>query len=101
MRDLLIYTNTMFYVYILTNFKNSVFYIGVSNNLKRRVYEHKNKLVEGFSKKYNLYKLIYFEEYSNPSLAIEREKKLKRWKKEWKMTIIKKVNPDFKDLSLL
>jgi len=91
----------MFYVYILTNFKNSVFYIGVSNNLKRRVYEHKNKLVEGFSKKYNLYKLIYFEEYSNPSLAIEREKKLKRWKKEWKMTIIKKVNPDFKDLSLL
>lgn len=89
----------MYYVYIITNFLNTVFYIGVTNDLERRMYEHKHELIEGFSKKYKLNKLIHFEEFSSIKDAIAREKQLKNWHREWKLSLIKKINPELKDLS--
>ena len=86
-------------VYIMTNFNNSVLYIGVTNNLLRRVVEHKRKINKGFSSKYNLKKLVYFEITSSIEDAINREKQLKNWKQKWKMDLIRKSNPEFKDLS--
>ena len=88
-----------YYVYILSNQMNSVLYIGVSNDLIRRMYEHKNKLVNGFSKRYNLNKLLYFEKTDNVEVAIQREKQLKNWHRQWKLNLIKENNPEFKDLS--
>jgi len=87
-----------YYVYILTNFRNTTFYIGVTNDLIRRIYEHKNEVVEGFTERYKLKKLIYFEEYQDPKEAIAREKQLKNWHREWKLNLIKTVNPTFLDL---
>ncbi len=80
---------------------SGVLYIGITNNLQRRVYEHKNELIEGFSKKYKCKKLVYFEEYKNINQAIEREKQLKKWRREKKEWLIKKMNPQFKDLSAI
>ena len=88
-----------YYVYILSYYTHSTLYIGVTNDLKRRLYEHQNKLIEGFSSKYNTNKLVYFEEVSDVKAAIQREKNLKKWKREWKDELIRKTNPDFKDLS--
>lgn len=88
-----------YYTYILTNKGNTVLYIGVTNNLERRIFEHKNKLVEGFTKKYNVTKLVYFEIFSDIDDAIAAEKKLKNWHREWKFNLIKQVNPDFEDLA--
>jgi putative endonuclease len=87
-----------YYVYIITNSKKTL-YIGVTNNLERRVYEHKNKLIEGFSKKYYLYKLVYFESCNNINDAIKREKQLKNWHREWKLNLIESMNPNWVDLS--
>ncbi|MBP5748636.1 MAG: GIY-YIG nuclease family protein [Treponema sp.] len=89
----------IYYVYILSNYTNSTLYIGVTNDLKRRIYEHKNKLISGFSSKYNVNKLVYFEETTDIKSAIQREKNLKKWKREWKDELIKKNNPSFYDLS--
>ena len=86
------------YVYILTNKNNTTLYIGVTNNLERRLYEHRNKLVKGFSSKYNLNKLIYLEETNNIKDAIQREKQLKGWRREKKINLIKQQNPDFTEL---
>lgn len=92
--------NNRYFVYILTNkANNKVLYIGVTNNLERRIYEHKNKLVEGFSKKYNLNKLIYYEMTSDVNSAINREKQLKNWHRDWKINLINQFNPKWKDLS--
>ena len=88
-----------YYVYILANKTNSVLYIGVTNNLERRIYEHKNKLLPGFTEKYNVAKLVWYEECSDVKAAIQREKNLKKWKRSWKNTLIEKENPDYKDLS--
>ena len=88
-----------YYVYILTNKSNKVLYIGVTNDLERRMYEHKNKMVNGFTKKYNLAKLVYFEATADVKSAIEREKQLKNWHRDWKMNLIKEFNPEWKDLS--
>ena len=87
------------FVYILTNYEETTFYIGVTSNLERRLYEHKNKLTKGFSSKYNLNKLVYFENTNSIEDAIQREKQLKNWHRKWKINLIKEFNPDFKDLS--
>ena len=86
-------------VYIMTNYLNTTFYIGVTNNLIRRVIEHKEKVNKGFTSKYNLNKLVYFELSDSIENALNREKQLKNWKREWKIDLIKAVNPSFKDLS--
>ena len=88
-----------YYVYILTNKSNNVLYIGVTNDLIRRIFEHKSKVVEGFTKKYNLWKLVYYEAADNIESAINREKQLKNWHRDWKMNLIDQFNPDWKDLS--
>ena len=89
-----------YFVYILTNKSNKVLYIGVTNNLERRMYEHKNKMIDGFTKRYNLTKLVYFEETSDVRSAIEKEKKLKNWHRDWKIKLINDFNPEWKDLSV-
>ena len=86
-------------VYIMTNYLNTTFYIGVTNNLLRRVYEHKSQNKECFTSKYNLNKLVYFEITESIEVAIKREKQLKNWKRQWKIDLITKNNPSFKDLS--
>ena len=87
-----------FFIYILTNKRNGTLYIGITNDLKRRVYEHKNGLVEGFTKKYRLKNLIYYEILNTAESAIRREKQLKKWKRMWKLRVIEEKNPDWKDL---
>ena len=87
-----------YYVYFLTNWNNRVLYIGVTNNLKRRVYEHKHKLIPGFTAKYNLNKLVYFEDTIDVRVAIEREKEVKKWRREKKDSLIERVNPNWDDL---
>jgi len=87
-----------YYVYILASRKDGILYIGVTSNLKKRIYEHKEKLVEGFTKKYNVHILVYFESTTNVEAAIQREKRLKKWKRAWKIELIEKDNPQWKDL---
>lgn len=87
-----------YYVYILTRERNSVFYTGVTNDLIRRVYEHKEEIIKGFTQKYNVKKLIYFEHCEDIYSAIQREKIIKRWKRKYKMNAIEKINPEWKDL---
>ena len=89
----------MYYVYILTNQYNTVVYTGVTNNLERRLYEHRNHLVDGFTKRYNLNKLIYFETTSDVRSAIEREKQMKGWTRAKKNALIESVNPKWNDIS--
>jgi putative endonuclease len=88
-----------YFVYIMTNKYNTVFYTGVTNNLKRRVYEHKNKLMDWFTKRYNINKLLYYEECWDIKVAIEREKEVKDWRREKKINLIKEINPELHDLS--
>ena len=88
----------MYYVYIITNKINTVVYIGVTGNLERRLYEHKHKLLEGFSSKYNLYKLVYFETTTDINSAISREKELKGWTRKKKNALIESKNPEWLDL---
>lgn len=87
-----------YYVYILTNKNNTVLYIGVTSNLIRRVHEHKNKLVDGFTKKYNCNKLVWYGSTPEIESAIGQEKRMKKWKREYKINLINKFNPDWKDL---
>jgi len=87
-----------YYVYILASKKNGVLYIGVTNDLRRRVYEHKNHLHKGFTDKYFVGRLVYYEETPDIKSAILREKQVKKWKREWKENLINKSNPDWKDL---
>ena len=83
----------------MTNYSETTFYIGVTSNLPRRILEHKNKVVEGFTQKYNVNKLVYYEITDSIEVAINREKQLKRWHREWKINLIKEMNPQFRDLS--
>ncbi len=87
-----------YYVYILASKKNGTLYIGVTNDLIRRVYEHKNSLVDGFSNKYKTNLLVYYEQYENIESAIIREKRLKKWNRKWKLELIESKNPQWKDL---
>ena len=88
-----------YYVYLLTNWNNRVLYVGVTNDLERRMHEHKNKIVEGFTKKYNLNKLVYFEETPDVLSAIAREKEIKKWRREKKNKLVITMNPEWEDLS--
>jgi len=92
-------TTHQYYVYILSNKKNRTLYIGVTNNLERRMFEHKNKLIEEFSKKYSLTKLMYFEIFQHIEEAIKREKRLKKWKRQWKINLIEENNSSWNDLA--
>ena len=87
-----------YFTYVATNFKSTVLYTGITNNLNRRMYEHKNGLVEGFTKKYKVNKLIFYEIFINPEDAIRAEKKIKGWTRKKKMDLIKIKNPEFEDL---
>lgn len=91
--------NKSYFVYILTDKSDAVLYIGITNDLERRLWEHKQKLVDGFTKKYGCQKLIYFEQTENVFSAMEREKQLKNWHRDWKINLIKQENPKFEDLS--
>lgn len=86
------------YIYIITNKKNGTLYTGVTSNLVKRIFEHKGKLVDGFSKKYNLNKLVYYELFDDIEAAILREKQMKKWNREWKIRKINKFNPSWQDL---
>ena len=86
------------FVYILANKKYGALYIGVTSNLTKRIYEHKEKLLAGFTKRYGVSRLVYYERSNNISSAIEREKQLKRWHRDWKINLIESFNPDWNDL---
>jgi putative endonuclease len=88
-----------YFVYILASKKNGVLYIGVTNDLERRMIEHKNKFVKSFASRYNVDKLVYFEQYSNINKAIKREKRLKKWNRQWKIDLIEEENPKWIDLA--
>lgn len=90
--------NKTYFVYILTNFEETTFYIGVTSNLQKRIWEHKNKVIEGFTEKYNVDRLVYYEETNSVETALKREKQLKRWHRQWKINLIKEFNPKMKDL---
>jgi len=85
-------------VYILANKRNGTLYIGVTSDIIQRIWQHKNKMVEGFTKKYNLNKLVYYEVHSNAESAIVREKQMKKWGRAWKMRLIEEKDPDWNDL---
>ena len=92
--------NTMnqYFVYILASKKNGTVYIGVTNDLIMRVWEHKNGVVEGFTKRYNVHQLVYYEQCADVREAIAREKKLKDWHRQWKVALIERLNPTWEDL---
>jgi putative endonuclease len=85
-------------VYILANKRNGTLYIGVTSNLLKRIWQHKNNLVEGFTKLYNVHHLVWYEPHESMQSAIDREKRLKEWKRAWKLELIEKRNPDWQDL---
>ncbi|MGY0600257.1 GIY-YIG nuclease family protein [Vibrio diabolicus] len=84
---------------MLTSNNNAVLYIGVTSQLPQRIWQHKNGVVEGFTKKYNVHKLVYFELFEDMATAITREKQLKQWKRKWKLDLVREMNPNFLDLS--
>jgi putative endonuclease len=88
-----------YYVYLMTNWNHRVVYVGVTNDLIRRVYEHKNKLIKGFTEKYNVDKLVYFEETADVLSAIAREKEIKKWRRQKKDALVPSANPKWQDLS--
>mgnify|MGYP001321753716 CR=1 FL=1 len=87
-----------YYVYLLTNWNHRVLYVGITNNLKRRVYEHKNELIDGFTKKYHVHKLVYYEVGEDIEGVILREKQIKGGSRQKKIDLITRVNPEWKDL---
>jgi putative endonuclease len=89
--------NKNYYTYILGNDRPTL-YVGVTNSLTRRIHEHRQGYIRGFTKKYRLKKLLYFEIFDSPAEAILREKRLKKWNRDWKLDLVKAVNPTFKDL---
>jgi putative endonuclease len=91
-------SKAQYYVYILTTARNTALYTGVTSDLMRRVYEHKHDLIEGFTKKYKVHKLVYYNSTEDVMAAIEREKQIKSWVRQKKMELITKFNPDWHDL---
>ncbi len=88
----------MYYIYILASKKNGTLYIGVTSNLVQRIYQHKNGKADGFTKKYGVHQLVYYEQIEDINSAIMKEKRLKAWKRQWKIDLIEKSNPTWKDL---
>ncbi|MGH7790730.1 MAG: GIY-YIG nuclease family protein [Thermodesulfobacteriota bacterium] len=86
-----------YYVYIMASKKDGTLYIGITNNLIRRAHEHKNDLVEGFTENYGIHNLVYYEQHNDIYTAIDREKKLKKWNRQWKINLIENHNPNWKD----
>jgi putative endonuclease len=91
-------TRRQFYLYILANRRHGALYVGVTSDLVRRAYEHHIKAVSGFTKRYDLDRLVYFEIFDDPTSAITREKQLKKWRRDWKIALIEEKNPDWHDL---
>jgi putative endonuclease len=87
-----------YYVYLLASRKDGALYLGVTNDLIRRVFQHRSKAVPGFSSRYNITQLVWFEIYDDPISAISREKEIKKWRRAWKVALIVQENPDWKDL---
>jgi len=87
-----------YYVYILVSRRNGTLYVGVTSDLLKRIWEHKNKLVKGFTEKYSVSKLVYYEQFKDVEYAIRREKRLKKYNRKWKFALIEKLNPDWRDL---
>ena len=87
------------YIYILASKRNGTLYIGITNNLERRIAEHQEKNIAGFTKKYDVSTLVYYEEITSPTAAISREKQIKKWNRKWKLNLIEKFNPRWEDLS--
>ena len=88
----------MYYVYILASQRNGTLYTGITNDLKRRIWEHKHDLVKGFTREYGVHILVYFEQIEDVEQAILTEKKIKRWRRKWKLELIEKQNPKWRDL---
>jgi putative endonuclease len=88
----------LFYVYLLASKKQGTLYLGVTRGLVRRIYQHREKLLPGFTSKYDVRRLVWFEVYDDPTSAISREKEIKKWRRAWKIALIEKDNPDWKDL---
>ncbi|MDP3880302.1 MAG: GIY-YIG nuclease family protein [Dehalococcoidales bacterium] len=87
-----------YYIYILASKRNGTLYVGSTSDLVRRIYEHNNNYVEGFTKKYGIHNLVYFEECDDRDAAVLRERQIKEWKRRWKLEMIEKVNPEWNDL---
>ena len=87
-----------YFIYILASKRNGTLYIGITNDLRRRIYEHKNNFINGFTQKYDIHQLVYYEETSDIKSAIQREKRLKKWNRKWKIELIEKENPNWNDL---
>ena len=87
-----------YYVYILASKRNGTLYTGVTNDLMRRVYEHRNDFTKGFTKKYGVHELVYFEQCEDYESGVQREKRIKEWKRKWKIELIEKANPEWNDL---
>ena len=87
-----------YYIYIMASRRNGTLYIGITNDIVRRVYEHKNNFISGFTSKYSIHNLVYYEQFDNIESAIQREKQLKKWNRKWKIELIERVNPNWKDL---
>jgi len=92
-------TDRTYYVYLLTNWNNKVIYVGITNDLERRIYEHKEKCVKGFTEKYNVNKLVYYEQTPDINAALNREKEIKKWRREKKNRLVVNTNPLWRDLS--
>ena len=87
-----------YFVYIMAKGRNSTFYVGMTSDLPKRVWEHKTGIADGFTKKYGIKNLVYYEVFDDPENAIKREKRLKKWTRAWKMKTIEEINPNWKDL---
>ena len=86
-----------YWVYILANFKRGTLYVGVTNDLVRRVFQHRERETRGFTSRYAVTRLVHYEQYDDPRTAIQREKNLKHWSRDWKIALIEKANPDWRD----
>jgi putative endonuclease len=89
----------IYYVYILASKRNGTLYIGLTNDLERRLYEHRNNLIDGFTKRYKVHHLVYYESVNDINTALQREKQLKRWTRKWKIELVEKTNPEWSDLA--